>query len=538
MGGRRLGRRGNAAPPLSRAKRIPTRWLSCPECGQPITIPNNPNLIFLPMKSPLPDAYSEALGVVYGWTVSKAIDKAKSLISSPNPYFHAINVSHKNEIISEGDWSEFNITYSRVPISKEYKAESIEAFCQIIGDKLNKTTDGTLVCLLYCGSGLNRIGFCLSAILTKEYGFSLKESLQICEESSPRLICKQRPLDVLCDYFKEGIISRGPSPEWVKSDTKPGPIGDIPLPLEKFNILSKLSKKNFTLEEKYEVLKILDSVTSENWLKTEESFPVLNTTVWNSHSLNEIQTNPFLCTFEPRGDRLFLIVTGVSNVYIVEPSMIVTPIRVKAKCDFPVVVSCILIEEKKTRPVFLLTDILLYGSVPTFQLPLKERLSYLANEFALDTSELKEFGVQFIFRPMADVSNASKLRRDLNSLFVKSDGISFFNCNEEAGKSLFLPIKPSFIFQFVYNGNDRAVLYARNNVPVGIYKSPNSKYNGMDERTNRFVYDTDKQEWVAISVGSNSLPSTIEEVKAVVAFQKNPPPIDEIFQKLDKISYE
>ena len=540
MGGRRPGRRGNVALPLSRVKCIPQRWLSCPECGQPITIPQKPNLIFIPMKTPLPESYSDILGAKYDWTVSKAIEKAKTLVSSPNPHFHAINVSYKNEIINEGDWSTCSATYSRVPVSKEYKIESIDVFCQVIGDKLNETTDGTLVCLLYCGSGLNRIGFCISAILTKQYGFSLKDSLQICDESSPRLIYKQKPLDVLCDYFKEGIISHGPAPEWVKSDTKPGPIGDIPLPLEKFNALSKLSRKNFTLDEKYEVLKILASVTTENWQKTEESFPVLKTTVWNSQSLSEIQANPHLCTFEPRGERLFLVVTGNSNVYIVEPSMMVTPIRARAKCDVPAVVSCILIEEKKSRPVFLLTDILLYGSVQTFELPLKDRLSYLANEFALDASEAKEVtNVQFIFRPMADVSNASKLMRDMGSLFVKSDGISFFNCNEEAGKSLFLPLKPSFIFQFLYNGNDRAMLYARDNVPVGIYKAPNPKYNGMDGRTNRFVYDNDKKEWVAISVGNNNLPSTIEEVKAVVSFQQaSNTELDEIFQQLDKISYE
>ncbi|KAH0789277.1 mRNA-capping enzyme-like isoform X2 [Histomonas meleagridis] len=540
MGNKRSGRRSIVAPPLSRAKSIPTRWLSCPEFGQPITIPQNTNLIFIPMKTPLPESYSEALGPRYEWTVPKAIEKVQSLVSPPNPHFHAINVSHKNEIITEDDWSAHNITYSRVSISKEYKPESIDVFCQIIGDKLNETTDGTLLCLLYCGSGLNRIGFCLSAILTKEYGFSLKDSLQICDESSPRLIYKQRPLDVLCEYFREGIISHGPAPEWVKTDTRPGPIGDIPLPLEKFNTLSKISKKNFTLDEKYEVLKILASATTVNWLKTSESFPVMNTTVWNPQSLIEIQTNVHLCTFEPRGERLFLIVTGDSNVYVVEPSMIVTPIRVRSKCEVPAVVSCVLIEEKKSRPVFLLTDILLYGSLQTYKLPLKDRLSYLANEFALDTSDIKDSGVQFIFRPMAEVSNASKLRRDLNSLFVKSDGISFFNCHEEAGKSLFLPIKPSFVFQFVYNGNDRAVLYARNNIPIGIYKAPNSKYNGMDDRTNRFIFDIDKNEWLPITVGNNNLPSTIEEVRAVLTFQQNnnSAMIDKIFSQLDKISYE
>lgn len=543
MGNRKTGKRPPAPPPLQHFNGIPFRWLTCPNNGQAIHVESKPNLFFIPMKTPLPESFAHAHSLLQSWTPHQCVIKARELVPNvQDPFFYAINVAEQHEIIFKDVWESEGVKYSRVPISKEYNTESLNAFCDCVNKVLEEEKDKTCVFLVYCGCGLNRVGFCISGYLAKYCNIPLLDAFKKCDESSSRLIYIQRPIDKLCELYGVESFPHGQAPCWVL-DEKPKPVGEIPLPLEKYNAIKKISKKPATPEEKVEIFKLLSEAVDDREV-ADGTFPKYKTAPWNHQSLNVLRRKPHLVTFEPRGIKAFIVVTDSDHVFVIDALCNVTEVKAKAKCQTPAVASCILIEEKK-RAIFLTTDLLLLGQLKVASLPLKERLSYLANSFTkkLEPETNEQYKLQFVFRPMTQLFNASRLRNDIGNLFAKCEGLSFYDCEGSPGESLFLPITPSVVLQFDYNGNDKAILYARGPEkgslePVGIYHSPNPKFNALDGRTNRFEWDKEKHEWIPVAIGHNDPPATVKEVNTMIIFKQTNISYDDIFQDLDKIVYE
>lgn len=501
---------------------------------------NKQNLFFIPMKTPLPAQYTRDLGT--NWTPLVALEKAKKLVSLSDPIIHTINVANNHCSLSEDVWGNIGASHSRISVPKEYDEESINNFCEDVNSNLEKADTHPLICLVYSGCGLNRVGFCISSYLTKECGYQLKDALKRVDESSPRLIFKQKPLDVLGKYFNVDPPTHGSAPQWINEDEKVGPIGEIPLPLEKYNAIKKISKQPATEEETAEVFRLIyDAIGIAN-TPEEHTFLSPNVTQWNSHSLDSIRSKPHFCTFEPRGVRTMLVITGEEMVFLVDSTYNVTLIKARASCVMPAILNCILIEEKK-RAVLLTTDLILAGEKKGIGMELNERLAYLSNEI---TNKIKsevndQYSLQFIYRPMAKITNASKLKKDLPNLFVKCDGMSFLDAAGLPGQFIFLPIAPSVILQFDYNGNDRSVLYAcreKSLEPVGVYRSSNTKFNGLDGRTNRFEFNIDKHEWNPVAVGHNDKPSTVDEVHSMKSFLTTNIVFSDLFAEFDQVAYD
>lgn len=548
MGNRKNGKRQPSQPPLQHFNGIPFRWLTCPNNGQAIHVESKPNLYFIPMKTPLPESYAAALAPTLPWTPHKSVIKARDLVPTvQDPIFHAINVAGQHEIIFKEMWEKEGVKYSRVPISKEYNTESLDAFCDCVNQVLEEEKDKTCVFLVYCGCGLNRVGFCISGYLAKYCSIPLLDAFKKCDESSSRLIYIQKPIDKLCSLCGVDSFPHGQAPNWV-IDEKIGAVGEIPLPLEKYNAIKKVSKKKISQDDKNEIpreeiFKLLAEAVDDPEV-AEGIFPKFKTTQWNHQSLNDLRRSPHFVTFEPRGIKAFIVVTDDDHIYVIDAHCNVTEVNAKSKCHCPAVASCILIEEKK-RAVFLTTDLLLLGQLKVASLPLFDRLSYLENSF---TKKLKpeindQYQLQFTFRPMSQLCNSSRLRKGIANLFAKCEGLSFYNCEGSPGESLFLPIFPSVVLQFDYNGNDKAILYARGTEkdslePVGIYRSPNPKFNALDGRTNRFEWDREKHEWIPVAIGHNDPPTTVKDVNAMINFKQTNISYDDIFQDLDKIVYE
>lgn len=537
-----MGRRSNRRapqPPISRIKTIPMHWLSAATNGQLISVPNKPNLYFMPMKTPLSVQMCQTLSISPSWTAQDAILKAKSLLKQENMKFHAINVSATNEVALPQEWEALHTTYNRIQINKDFSSSSIDQFCDSVNNALDGAGEQTLVCLVYSGCGLNRVGFSIAAYLTKYGQMSLQEALKSCDTSVAKIIFKQKPLDVLCEVFSHDNISHGSPPEWLNSDEKISPIGDVPLPLEKYNAMKKLSKKPVTGDERDKVLALLTQAAAGEWNMSKANVPSFTYTQWKDIHMNEIHATTHLCTFVPRGNNAFIVVSEENVVYYVDLAANVWALKIRATCETPAVASCIIIEEKK-RAVFLTTDILLLGKMKLNEHFLEERLSYLAYEFTdkLTPEDKKEvYAMQFVFRPMAKISNAGKLKKDLSTLFCKCDGIAFYETSDSPGKAIFLPITPSVILQFCYNGNEKAILYAiqgETNVPIAIYKLPSQKMTGLDGRTNRFEYKLSSNEWNPVAIGHNEQPSTVEEMQYMIDSLTTKLPYDEIFQEFEK----
>lgn len=543
MGNRKTGKR---PPPLQHFNGIPFRWLTCPNNGQPIHAESKPNLFFIPMKTPLPESFANALSSNLPWTPHQSIIKARELVPNvQDPVFHAINVAVQHEIIFKDMWEAEGVKYSRVPISKEYNIESLNAFCDCVNAVLEEEKDKICVFLVYCGCGLNRVGFCIAGYLAKYCNIPLLDAFKKCDESSSRLIYIQKPIDQLCSLYGVESFKHGQAPKWV-IDEEQIPVGEVPLPLEKYNAIKKVSKKPenpASSEEKEEIFKLLSEAVDDPEVAN-GVFPKFKISQWNHLSLDVLRKEPHLMTFEPRGIKAFIVVTSSDHVFVIDALRNVTEVKAKAKCQCPAVASCILIEEKK-RATFLTTDLLILGQLKIASFPLMERLSYLANSFTkkLKPEPSEQYQFQFVFRPMTQLFNASRLRKDISNLFAKCEGLSFYNCEGRPGESLFLPISPSVVLQFDYNGNNKAILYARDKdkdslEPVGIYRSQNQKFNALDGRTNRFEYDKEKHEWIPVAVGHNDPPSTVKEVKAMISFKQTNISYDDIFQNLDKIVYD
>lgn len=536
------GRRGNP-PTVVRIKNIPMHWLSCARHGEPIKLTTNKSIIFIPMKSPLPNKQCQNLLINPSWTIEDTIAFAKTTIQEEDNYkIHVINVSATSELISPQEWERFGCSYSRVQINKDYKIESIDQFCKSI-NSIEIPDNFKLICLIYSGCGLNRVGFCITAYLSQFGGKSLQESLDICDSSLPRMIFRSKPLNVLCEYFNEQPMITGPPPSFLSNDDKIYPIGDVPLPLDKYQALKKISSKNsLTDVEKAQVIDLLNKSADESWARSEANIPYCTYNFWQAHDVFEIRSNSHLCTFEPRGTRGFIIVSENKSVCFVDINgKVVLLDKINVMCQVPAVASCYLIE-LRNQAVFLMTDILLLGEKKLNNQYLKDRLSYLAYEFTekLAGDKKQSYPIQFIFRPMCKPCHVGKLKKDLPKLFVKCDGISFIETDAPPGRALFLPINPSAVLRFSYNGNNLAVLYASSKkklIPITILQLDNPKMNGLDGRTSRFEYNASTNEWVPVSIGKNEQPSSIEYINSMIIFQNSKVSHDAIFHELQKLCY-
>lgn len=597
-GNRRSNRRGTNQYPISHFKCIPRSWLSVAETGKPLLGSNN--LYFIPMKTPLPEFLTKSLKNVNPWTPAKAIDRAKKLLQiQSNLHFLAINVSQGNEIISEQDWQDVGASYARSPVPKLFEQNSIDAFCEIINKELSKfiNTNETLVCLVYCGCGHNRVGFCITSYLTRACKIELSEALKRVDKSSPFLIYQQKPLDTLSTVFKTSPPIHGPPPDGVNPNEIAYPIAEINLPFEKYNGLNKISKRVLPPDEKVKILSILSEACNDPDV-LDGYFPKIERTYWSANSLNELRNEEYMISFEPRGLRSFLVVNAESQVFLVipvfnmsinyqNPNILASNMdtrclaevyELKAKSNLkpiPTAVAAAYLIEERKRAVIMTTDLLSINNVNVTRMRLTDRLAFLFYRFnkylkfenpnvvndqqnQLQPQQPQQmqqtYQIYFMFRPMTPLHNAKKLYNDisLSSFFVNCDGITFSPVNREPLNTIYLPINPSVILLFDYNGNDKSILYARNDQnnnnnahvpisertyplkPIAIYNSKNSKFNALNKRTSRFEIDK-KQEWAPVSIGHNDPPTTTSELKSLSTFLKSNPSYENIFKEIDTI---
>lgn len=611
-GDRRNNRRTTNQFPISHFKCIPHSWISVTESGQPLKCPTQKSLYFIPMKTPLPEFLTNSLKKqVSSWTPAKAIDKATKLIPvKSNLKFLAINVSQGDEMVLEEDWKEVGASYARCPVSKSYEQNSIDAFCDIINKELNKINNNeTLVCLNYCGCGHNRVGFCITAYLARACKIELSDALKRVEKNCLCMMYNQKAVDTLSSFFKTSPQIHMPAPKGIKLDDKVPAIGDPSgLPFEKYNGLKRISKEKLLNEDKKKILSILAEACNDQDI-LDDYFPIIEKNYWSNKSLDDLQNDEYLISFEPRGLRCFVVVNSESQVFLVipvlninvnysNPSNVLANMNTRCRTEVyelnakftkpsrvnvnPSSVAVAYLIEEKRRAVVMTTDLLYIDNSSVYTMPLNDRLGllyyelnkYLKPDTINNTTDNMNVGadqqaqlqqqqqqykykVYFFFRQMTYLYNARRLLKDLTSFFVKCDGISFQPVNSEPLNSIYLPITPSVILLFDYNGNNKSILYARYdendqngnmNVmppfsertfplkPISVFttSSKNSKLNALDRKTSRFELDK-KQEWVLASVGHSDPPTTTSELNSLTTFLQKNTSIEDIFKGIDTI---
>ncbi|OHT04056.1 hypothetical protein TRFO_28490 [Tritrichomonas foetus] len=567
---------------------VPMNWLSCPSYGDLIQSPGHPEITFLPIKTPLPINFFESLPASVRWTVSDAVNQARSKINNTaakNVKIIAINVSASNEAVTKEEWESVGAIYYRIPIKKDFDSSFVDTFCETLNneisqlniqnneklnenkenlnenkenlnenneklsennenlneskDEQNDNLNNSILCMLYSGRGQNRVWFSIYSYFLKCFNQNFDEIVRTDN------FYNQKALDSLCDIFHAEKREAIAKPDWLVNlqDERSISIGEVPLPLEKYKGIKKISRKEILGTEANLVKSLLPA-----------SRPIYQ---WDSHSLDELLSLPFQCTFDARGLQTFIVATKENSVFLVDSRKGVWLLRARIHHgQMPLVASCVLVEEQR-RCVVLLTDLLRYGEIINENSDIELRLSILANKVIkkLRTENNSTYLLQFVYRPMAHVSDASKLKKDLPSLFAKCDGLLFYGHD----KIIRLPLTPSVVLQFDYNGNDKAFLLASESpkstestnsstpdsslesakngklVPVGIYTVMNKKLLGMDRRTSRFEYDVEKETWSAIALGQDDVPSTVEDVNNLIKFKKLNVSVDMILKELEKV---
>lgn len=595
---KQLANNNKRNPPFSRFKCIPKRWLSSENHGDLIQCESMPNLFFIPMKTPLTDFLSQFLNQPEPWTPTNALKQIKAMIPAGyNPNFLAINVSLSSQIISKAYWQALGVQYARCPIPKDYQKNYIDTFCDIINKELTRISNQTLVCLVYSGCGHNRVGFSITGYLSRNcQELNLEDAYRKVNAASPNCIYLQKPLDTLSTAFKTSAPIHGEPPKGIRypDDVHQIQAVDLELPMEKYAGLKKVSKPRTPDSNlpRDEILGILADAFEDESILRDNAFPLFSPTIWNSESMDQLRSRTHYIAIEPRGLKSYVVINKENRVFLVVPiipnnitstysEQTVRPrndvyeLRAQSKVtSLPAVASAYLIEEKK-RTVIFTTDLLLLNNARTYGMTLQTRLSHLYHQFTtklrpdsdyfnnmnnnnprnmneqnqnqmMNQNSLQNYQIHFVYRPVSRVTNFAKLIKDLNTkFFVKSDGISFIDDEAPPLTSLLLPIQPSVVFLFDYNGSNKSILYSLNDSqelsyddpikrefplePFSVFVPKNSKYNGMDGRTNRFTFDKEKRLWKPLSVGFNDPPTTTTAINEIVNFIDSNFRVDDAF---------
>jgi hypothetical protein len=499
-------------------KQIPASWLSCPKYGALISHPQNPSITLLPMKTPLPEAFSAVLGE-FQWTVSDVHAYITSVVDDISSFrIVAINVASSNQVVTERDWESVGVKYVRVPVKPKYPKAALDQFIATCNEE---ATAGRVLFLVYSGKGLTRVSFCIAGYLAGS--LSLAEAI-----TDLRLpFFKAQPLTVLSEsVFPGEQMAPEEKPDFLEFDEAKIQIWQVPLTLEKFKGVKKIARKEIKGDEVGHVMSFLPQTWQQH-------------TLWNSGSMDQLRRGNYVCSFEPQAMKGYIVATSEKSVFLVDSRNRIWLLRAHAAgCRVPIVAYCYFVEDQR-RAVALLCDLHRYGDKVTPETPLEQRLSVLSRtlcrKLLFDSGSTYE--CSFMYRPMARLRYAARLKKDCPLLFTRSVAIVFYS---DEG-SISLPIEPSLVLQFEYNGAGKAILLAAADdnsqelLPVSIYMIRNPKYIVLNKRTSRFEFVAQKNEWQPVTLGHDDAPATVREVQDLVAFSHAGWTVDTILDDIAKL---
>ena len=496
-------------------------WLSTPLTKKAVVNPTNANVRFFIEKTPLPEATLRGLSDSENWTTQMAVEFVTSNVPSGTRVF-ALNVSSTSELVSSKDWEDAGVEAKRVVVA-EYNQAEVDEFCKAVAE----AGDGPVAFIVYSGRGTNRPAFCIASYLAKTAGMNIGDALRLCAESFEGSITKEAPLKALETLFEAPGVEVA-KPAWYESTPDVTPVGDVPLDLvQRVRGLEKVSKKVQGVKkplpdgpERDEIIELVRSATEMAMGDESEHFRV---DVLDERMIEDMKSVKTFCTFEPRGYRGFIVARKSDEVYFVYENGEVWTLKAKTELSKLPAVAMAVCSIQKKRCVMFLTDLLLLGSLNVTQYPLSVRLGYLSHRFAkeIKPSDIEEKELAFLFRPMAELKHVTNLKKDLDQLVAKCDGIGFYEEKGVPGCYTLMPIKPSAQIEVCVNGNKKAILLAASEdttVPIGVYTLKNSKMGGLDLRTSRFVYKTDTKDWHPEEIGMCDPPDSLAYIRGIKQF--------------------
>ena len=522
--------------PLLRNKIIPLRWIGSKKISKPIIFNKFPNVQFYSLKTPIPISLNRVFSNNYLWNTEEVIKSIKNASKFENPLIYVINVS-SNYNFTDEEWIKNNYIFSRIPISKDYSFNSLEKFHEVTTNFIKENISKQIIFLIYCSTGINRTGFCITSFGYKFCEIPLKDCLFNFSEMNSVGIYKNKAIEALSNYFNINNLNIPSIPPLYSNENTPIPIGEIPLPLDHYINWKKIINEEIIGEEKLKILLFLQENLPINFHS--DNLITQNFVIWNSNSFNEIKNNKYYCSFYNRSNQSFLFSLDKSKVYIMTSNLTIYSLQAIYNSNLPFIALCNWFDEKK-KITCILNDLIMFNGEIISNLSLKERLSILYSDFLkLIKSDIHEKDInslKFLYRPIDELSYVKKLKNDLKNIFCKPDSICFINSFEINNYNIILPIDYSVLLQFDYNGGNYAVLSARSkdstkNIPISIFEFNDKSFRGLDGRTNRFNYDFKNNKWTINAIGSNDPASTLNEIEEIFSFISNKFDIDDIMNK-------
>lgn len=556
---------------------LPPFWINFPKMGQPIRIPDKPNIFLVPIKTPLPIDYSFS-DYENQWTIEWAAVEAAAAIGERREHtiVYSFELTPYGDLISEQDCESVDISHFYLPIAEEPE-KSLNFFVKKISEL--PSPGYPHIILISCHNGYNRTGYLIAGYFMKKMQLSSRAAAFLFSKKHPPGIFSQEMIDRLNElspgdqqatvsetpsYIQPFLFENDPSAVGFTTDKSPnfvlngGQLVDDP---RKVNELSELL--NSVIPKKGRFTRI--SVDHNN----NEFLPMAF--LWDQERYNKLKSNlkidplkDLKITFNPYGSHVFLIIDNIQNdgFFISFGVNQFYFFRAVIEPDVPRPIVCLgIYTSRNNDPILFLTDVLVYGEFYMEITDFDQRLNciwhYILPKIKIlspfqpkDESEtFEDFSLlKIAFRPVTKLKLAQALINDIRNTNFTFDGIpcnglTIINTNYPVGAFVFAPLMPTLNLLFIMNTPKRAYLYARSSknelTPLLFYQIENQRAASLNRQVIRVKLIKNKQaiSLLPISICKNKLCDTVSYARDLIDFMcKNSISEYELMMQLKEIA--
>lgn len=473
---------------------FPLFWLQCPKMGDPIRIPNKPNLILIPMKTPLPSKNQYGIPPEYQWTMELAVETAAKKIGEKrqNIIFISFELTPYGDSTSVEDNYICDVYHEYLPLGT-----NPEKVLDMIIEKIDNLPSPSYIhaILISCHNGYNRTGYIISGIFMKMLNYTCRASTLLFSKKRPPGIFSQDMIDNLNKIYPD-------DPPSVKSEL-PSYIqpfnfkGDDDASLSNLSSITIENTPNFifngghTVKDQNQINELTSLLGSV--IPKKGKFRRVNNGgfyplpfIFTQDRLNKYRSplkdpNESKITFLPRGANVFLIITQTQNdgFYLSYEADQFFFFRACIGSELPRPIICTAIYSTRNNdPVIFVTDVLSFGELYMefadpenrfkclwyFIIPNIKVLAPSQNLTETNNEQNTQL-VKIAYRPLTRLKFCLTLMNDFDNYYlfdgIPCDGAVIIDRNYPVGGFLFIPLKPSFIVLFIMNGPKDAILYVR-----------------------------------------------------------------------------
>lgn len=490
---------------LPPTRTFPKHWINAP-CISPLYSPKElGNIHFVLMKAPLHPKMLENLPRDLHWTSQIAIGKVRTIMP-PDSFFIVINLSKKNNSVSQSEWISQGIQYEECRIVWKDPKQSISRLVDIL-HKYRPQPPKQLVVALLSGTSLNKTVFAAAAAVCYNQFSILGGVLSTLMTIHPPGILNKKVITGLSRYFEREVpfAMELEKPTWYEpfssQDTQDAPKGPIPLVKVTYPGLQEIGATQGSKNDLTQVRKLLSEC--DRSYGSGRITGAHQHVVWEENKLQVIEREKYRVTFQPDGDDVLLVMFEKNYGFLLNSCGELYNIPLRTKSEVPLVLAGVLQKKYGGSFIFFVTDILLYGNILFRDDSYDTRLSFIWN-FVVGSLSSRPTPprIDFVMRSCALLKDAKRVYDNISKQYFRCTGIAFVPQNSlPPAPSIFLPVGECLVpLQAIANSGNTIILYAMDeqtgeHVPVGISKVTKELIQ-VDGMTVYADYSAKSKNWV------------------------------------------